>query len=63
MARSRAYGPVGRAVLNILYQSDNFVAVCKPHDLKINSDDPEEFTVEHLLRERSVCGYVRVRET
>ena len=38
--------------LKVLYQSDNFLAVDKVFDQKINSDDPEEYTLATQMKLR-----------
>lgn len=34
----------------LLYKSDNFLCIDKTYDIKINSNDRSEMTVEHQLR-------------
>jgi len=37
------------ALMDVLYHSDNFIAVNKRYDLKVNSDDDTEVTVASTL--------------
>jgi len=37
------------ALVNVLYQSENFIVVNKRYDLKVNSDDRSEVTVASVL--------------
>ena len=36
-------------LVDVLYQSDNFIVVNKRYDLKVNSDDASEVTVASIL--------------
>ena len=38
-----------KTLVDVLYQSDNFIVVNKRYDLKVNSDDPSEVTVASIL--------------
>ena len=43
--------PVNPAMPEILYQSTNYLAVNKPWDVKINSNERDEMSVEQQLRQ------------
>ena len=36
--------------LRVLHRSDHFLAVDKPYDLVMNDDDPDRFSLAHLLK-------------